>query len=97
MCLTISGCASTEIVTIKNNYVVPDKIPRPDHPKLHKLDENISLCSHDNFKKLQINVLLIEQYVKALNATIDYYEQTIDRFNSNINNVQNDIDHVADN
>lgn len=97
MCLTISGCASTEIVTIKNNYVVPDKISRPDHPKLHKLNENNSLCSHDNFKKLQINVLLIEQYVKALNATIDYYEQTIDRFNSNINNSQNDIDHVTNN
>lgn len=77
----LSGCASTEIV-VKNNYLVPDKVTRPTSPKLYKLNENASLCSPDNFKKLQINVLSIEQYIKTLNATIDYYEQTIDDFNA---------------
>lgn len=81
--LICSGCASTEIVTVKNNYLIPDKVARPEPPKLHKLNENISLCSADNFKKLQVNVLSIEQYIKALNTTIDYYEQTIDSYKLN--------------
>lgn len=78
----LCGCASTETVVIKNHYLIPDKVQQPDKPNLEVLDESKSLCSTENFRKLQVNILLLNQYIKSLNDIISYYEKSIDDFNT---------------
>ena len=78
----LSGCVSTETVVIKNNYLIPDKVQSPTKPNLEALDDSKSLCSTENFRKLQVNILLLNQYIKSLNDVISYYEKSIDDFNT---------------
>lgn len=78
----LSGCVSTETVVIKNNYLIPDKVQSPTKPNLEALDDSKSLCSTENFRKLQVNILLLNQYIKSLNDVISYYEKSIDDFNA---------------
>lgn len=87
----ICGCVGTgnEIIRTQYQYIIPDKIERPVKPVLVEFNENESMCSYNNFKALQVNMLMITTYIQSLNQTIDYYETYIDDTNIKLKNSQN--------
>lgn len=89
-CILLQGCTSTEIIHTQYQYMIPDKIERPVKPALVNFNESESMCSTNNFKTLQLNMLMITTYIQSLNQTIDYYENYIDSVNAKVSGVKND-------
>lgn len=58
--------------------LTPTKIARPVPPKYLTLDPNQPISTYRNFKSLQVNAVLQSDYVRDLESTIDYYEESID-------------------
>lgn len=82
LCIALlQGCASTEVVHTEYQYMIPDKIARPDKPALIEFNADESMCSVNNFKILQLNMLMLTTYIQSLNQVIDYYENYIDTTN----------------
>ena len=50
-----------------------------------KLNPNKSLEDKTNFKNLQINFSLLNNYIESLRQTITYYETSIDHLNEQKN------------
>lgn len=65
--------------------MTPEKIEAPIPPTLMKLNPNKSLEDKTNFKNLQINFSLLNNYIESLRQTITYYETSIDHLNEQKN------------
>jgi len=84
--VVLSSCSTVQEVP-KIEYVVmtPEKIEAPTPPTLMKLNPNKSLEDKTNFKNLQINFSLLNNYIESLRQTITYYETSIDHLNEQKN------------
>ena len=55
----LSSCATTTVVETKYVVSTPVKIDRPAKPEFQTLDSKKPITDKDNFKKLQINISLL--------------------------------------
>ena len=78
----LSSCTTIKEVP-KTEYIVrvPEKMASPVAPTLIPLDPNKSLEDKTNFRNLQLNFSLLNNYIDSLRQTVNYYESSIDRLN----------------
>lgn len=79
--ILLSSCSTQKVVETRYIVNTPAKIDKPVAPKFYVLDSSKPISDKDNFKKLQVNVSLLKNYVLGLQEAIDYYEKEIDRIN----------------
>lgn len=88
--LVLSGCSTKdrniyikEYVEVKNNIPIVNKPVKPMVQEIRfEVKDGVVYLTDQNYKRLGYNLLEVSRYIKNVNSILDYYEDKINKENT---------------